>query len=254
MKIYNVGIIGTGQIAGSIDDDRKRKSVWSHAGAYKLCTRTKIVAACDIDHERLESFGKSWKVGRLYRDYRDMLKSEEIDIVSICAPTKTHYEILKNVAGCGIKAIFCEKPLAFSYKQCSQAVDICRKNNVLLAVNYFRRWDNLYLKIKEIIDSKQFGTIKTMVSYSNTALYMNASHMIDLMLMLGGRISKVYGKMDSSFVRKVHGLEDPGGIFHFTTESGMEELLYAAGDSQLKHQFEIDLQFTNGRIRSSCYG
>ena len=65
MKIYNVGIIGTGQIAGSIDDDRKRKSVWSHAGAYKLCTRTKIVAACDIDHERLESFGKSWKVGRL---------------------------------------------------------------------------------------------------------------------------------------------------------------------------------------------
>ena len=254
MNRYRVGIVGTGHIADSIDDDPKRKGIWSHASAYREFNRTKLTAACDIDRKALVMFGRKWGVKNLFTDYRKMLENEKIDILSICTPTKTHYEIVKNAIDYDIKAIFCEKPLAFSYRECKDIADRCRKRRIVFAVNYFRRWDNLYLKIKELIDDKRLGQLKTLAAYSNTALYMNTSHMIDLILMLCGRITAVSGRLDASYIREVHGLPDPGGIFHFTTEKGVEGILYGNGDSRLKHQFEIDLQFTQGRIRSSNYG
>ena len=43
-----------------------------------------------------------------------MLKNEKIDILSICTPTKTHYEIIKYALKfSNIKAIFLEKPSTF---------------------------------------------------------------------------------------------------------------------------------------------
>ena len=46
--MYRVGIIGVGQIAYSIDHDNSRKFIWSHAKAYELHKKTKLVTASDI--------------------------------------------------------------------------------------------------------------------------------------------------------------------------------------------------------------
>lgn len=243
---YNAAIIGAGQIAWKIDSDPLRQEIWSHYSAYQANKRINDISVCDIDVFRLEEFPYTCST---YDCHSNLLEYTQPDIVSICTPTQTHYPIIMDLLEYPIKAIFCEKPLAYTSTECREIIRSCKEKNVVLAVNYMRRWENLYLAIKDLIKSKKLLDIKSIICYTNTALYMNASHMIDLILMLCGDIQSVYGVLDTTYIREVHGMKDPGGIFHFTTDLNVEGLLYAYGDDKSKHQFELDLQFQNGRLK-----
>lgn len=247
MNIKPCAVIGFGQIGVTINDDFLRKEIWSHTHAYLNNNRTNLVAVCDSDSNKLVNISNQY---HKYTDFKKMIEIERPDIVSICTPTQTHYDIIKTLTTYPIKAIFCEKPLSYSSIDCEYAIDLCEENDIVLAVNYMRRWDNLYLEIKKIIETKELGNLKSIVCYSNTALYANASHMIDLIIMLCGDIKSIYGRFDTNYVREVHGIKDYGGIFHFSTHSDVEGVLYAYCNDKQKHQFEIDLQFDNGRLRS----
>jgi len=246
---YKSAIVGLGQVAWKMDKNHDRLGIWTHAEAYLRCSSTDLVAGFDPVKGERETFSDYYPITKTYSSLDKMMQKEEPDIVSICTPTATHLDVIKQLVEYPVKAIFCEKPLHFSSIHSESIIELCERKNIILAVNYMRRWENLYLKIKELIDSKELGVLKSVVGYTNTALYMNASHMIDLIIMLCGRIYKIYGgKIDDSYIRVVHGVQDYGGFFHFATINGVEGFLYAFCDDVKKHQFEIDLQFTNGRI------
>ena len=116
-SLYRAGIIGCGRIADTIEDELVRAPAWSllpysHAGAYQRCTRTQLVAAADLNRERLETFGHRRGVERLYNDFREMLDRERLDIVSICVPTRAHAAVALDVAQRPVKGIYLEKPIA----------------------------------------------------------------------------------------------------------------------------------------------
>lgn len=56
------GIVGCGRIGSEFDDDPKRKTVSTHAGAYSASSDIKLVAASDLDEERLRKCGKRWGI------------------------------------------------------------------------------------------------------------------------------------------------------------------------------------------------
>jgi len=250
--MYKSVIVGLGQAAWKMDK-HNRSGIWTHAEAYTHCNSTDLVAGFDTLKDERKAFFDYYCI-ETYPNLDKMMKKEKPDIVSICTPTVTHLDIIRQLVDYPIKAIFCEKPLHFSSVHSQSIVKLCEEKNIVLAVNYMRRWENLYLKIKELIDNKELGTLKSVVGYTNTALYMNASHMIDLIIMLCGDICKVSGDIDTSYVRVVHNAPDYGGFFHLTMFSGVEGFLYAFCDDVKKHQFELDLQFTNGRITVSMDG
>ena len=59
-----------------------------------------------------------------------------------------------NAARSGVKAIFCEKPIALNPKDARQMVSFCKKKNTPLIINHERRWDNYYQKA---LDSGAIG-------------------------------------------------------------------------------------------------
>jgi len=253
--MYKAVIIGLGKAGWELDKDLLRREVWSHYQAYDLCSDTKLTAGYDVNKIQCDKF-TSWSGIKTYDSLKEMLTTEEPEIVSICTPTSNH---LNDILACleypSIRAIFCEKPLTFSSRMAELITNLCHKNKVVLAVNYMRRWDNLYLKIKKIIDNGELGELKSVVGITNTSLYMSASHMIDLIIMLCGDMKILYGgRVDNFHVRMVHGSEDRGGFFHFNTINGVEGFLHAYCDSVNKHQFEISLNFSNGRIISTGDG
>jgi len=120
-----VGVIGCGFIGRDAPD--------SHVKAYFDCARTELVATCD------KILAMWTEAPTHYLDYPDMLKAENLDIVSVCTPVETHCQIVCDIAPY-VKAIYCEKPMATSLKECDKMIEVCDENNVILQINHQRRF------------------------------------------------------------------------------------------------------------------
>ena len=114
---YRIGVIGCG-----------RKGT-EHARAYVLNPRAEVVAAADSDPENLSLFGDRFGVPT-YSDFREMIRSEAMDIVSAVLPVSANYEVVMACAGLGVKAICTEKPLASKLSDADAMVDECRRRGV----------------------------------------------------------------------------------------------------------------------------
>ena len=55
-------IIGCGRIAGGYDQMVPTEWSATHAGAYRLCPETELVAVADSDPETLKDFQEKWHV------------------------------------------------------------------------------------------------------------------------------------------------------------------------------------------------
>ena len=122
----NGAIIGCGRIGSEFDSVPVNKAAFSHAGAYCLHPKSRLVSAADLDQTKLMSFSKKWGIVRVYKDYREMLRSEKIDILSICTPASTHWQILRDACEFSVKAVYCEKPISDNVKDAEKMVKLCR--------------------------------------------------------------------------------------------------------------------------------
>ena len=127
----------------------------THAAGYKLIDNAKVVAVVDSVKEKGTKIAKMFDA-KHYSDFDKMLHSEDFDILDICTPTKTHPWIVKKAAQAK-KNILCEKPLALSVEAADEMIEDVNKNGVAAMVGQVLRFWPEYVKIKEIVESKQYG-------------------------------------------------------------------------------------------------
>ena len=248
--MYKVGIIGLGQIAYHIDKDPNRKIIWSHIKAYQKIDSTDIISICDVNESLVYQIGQECGINSRYSNYNTMLEENNFDIVSICTPIQTHYEIVKKCVDTGVKAIFCEKTLSYTIKEAEEIERICRENNVVLAVNYILRWDSINLEIKNLIENNAIGKIYSMVGYGATALHTSTSHLIDLMVYFSNSKPEwVIGEKQKDFIRIAHGVKDCGGIGLIKFETGIMGFIKGTSSSPYKYMLELDILGEEGRIK-----
>ncbi len=205
MKIYKVGIIGCGRMGWLFDEDKLIKKPTTHIGAYFRHKKTKVIAVCDINKKRLNKISKKYNIQNSYLNYREMLKNKELDIISICTPTELHSKICIEAAKSGVKAIFCEKPIATSIKEAEDMIKACKKNNVKLIINHTRRWDVCFRAVNHVLDKKIIGKINLVNSFSTVGLLNGGTHLFDLLRQYFGDVDYISGLIipDKS--------TDPGG-------------------------------------------
>jgi predicted dehydrogenase len=247
--VYKSAIIGVGQIGYKIDFDPNRKFIWSHSKAYSCHKLINLVAISDSNDKYCQNFSTDFPDVKTYNSYLKMLDEHEIQIVSICAPTKFHFSIVNEISKYeSVKAIFIEKPVGNSYDDCLNIKRICEEKNIILASNYMRRWDSKYQYIKEIINNNQFGKMQTIVAYGATSMLTSASHLIDLMLFYGGDTSLVFGELQKDYVRKVNGIDDHGSVAFIKFKKGGFGFLKALSKNNNNFMFELDILFEDGRL------
>ena len=165
----------------------------SHTWAIGHVPEIEIVAACDLEPARVERFrenwGDRWPNARMYSDYREMLRSEELDIVTVTTPEHLHAEPTEAAAESGVRAIFCEKPLATSVADADRMIAACEANGVILSVDYTRRWSPAFHKIRDTIRSGAIGELSLMsASFGGVQawLFRSGSHLLDAMVFFTG--------------------------------------------------------------------
>jgi predicted dehydrogenase len=91
-----------------------------------------------------------------YKDFDTMVLKADADVIAICTPTFLHTEMVIKAAGAK-KDIFCEKPLALSVADAEKMITAVRDNKVNVMAGHVLRFWPVYVRVKEIIDSKEFG-------------------------------------------------------------------------------------------------
>ena len=190
---YRTALIGLSWIAtdpaGSASDPIVGTALpGSHASAMAAIPDIELVAGCDIVATAREGFLERWS-GRwpelsVYGDYREMLARERPDLVSVVTPDHLHTEPVLAAIEFGARAIFCEKPLATSLEEADQLVAAVSASQVVMCVDYTRRWMPEFVEARRIARSGAIGRLSQIVIHTGgprAMLYRNHTHVIDLL-------------------------------------------------------------------------
>ena len=260
--MYRTALIGCGRIGCLLENDSLRSKPCTHAGALAEVPEVDLVAACDIDEKRLRAFGKRLRVGRLYTDYRDLLRKENLDLLVVSSWTSTHAEVVVEAAERKVKGILCEKPLAGDTRDGLRMLKSCFSNGTRLVVNHERRFDQRYRIAKGLIESGAIGKPRTftgsVVSGRNVEeerrrasvgkeapLLHDGTHLFDIIIYLLGDVSAVSGTVEESLV--VDSRHERSAAY-VKVENGPEGWIECDSNRSYFH-FEIDVRGTKGRIR-----
>jgi UDP-N-acetylglucosamine 3-dehydrogenase len=145
MKKLKTAVIGTG--------------FWgkNHARVYKELAETELLAICDIDAERASNVAKQFGVTP-YTSAEKMLKSEDIEAVSVCTwSTSLAKEATKAVRNG--KHVLVEKPMAASTKQAEKLHETAQKMGVHLTVGFLMRFIPGLQRMKKAVEDKAIGEL-----------------------------------------------------------------------------------------------
>jgi predicted dehydrogenase len=247
-ETYRAGIVGCGRIADAIEDEMAASASWtllpySHAGAYERHPRVSLAAAADLNAERLAAFGARRGLRALYTDFEEMLRREDLDLVSVCVPTRLHTAVALAVAAHPVRGIFLEKPIAGSLRDADAVIAALRARGIRAAVNHTRTYDPTYGAIRERIARGDLGAITTVVAHGREGALFGGTHTYDLLrFLLGDEADWVFGDLvaGKSF--------DPGVKGEVGFAGGAHALV--SFEERAVAPFEIDVIGTEGRIRA----
>lgn len=195
---FRAGIIGCGRIGCAFDDDPRRGYVSTHAGAYVRTPGVELVALADVDGAKLDRYGEKFGVAARYTDYHEMLDRERLDIVSVCTWNNTHLDIVRAAVARGVKAVFCEKPIADSLSAADEIIRLCAGRNVMLMVDYPRRFDRFHREVATFLQKGGLGQVQQVTGYYTAGVANTGSHLFDLLRFYLGDPAWVQGRHSSS--------------------------------------------------------
>jgi UDP-N-acetylglucosamine 3-dehydrogenase len=81
---------------------------------------------------------------------------KEIDMLHVCTPNATHFEIGRKALEQGVNVLI-EKPMAEDVNHAFDLAELSMKKGLVLQVGHIFRFSNVVRKIKEMYENKEFG-------------------------------------------------------------------------------------------------
>lgn len=94
-----------------------------------------------------------------YTSLDECLLYEEIDAVHVCVHTDLHYELTKKALSQN-KHVLLEKPFCLNTVQAQELINLAEEKKRLLMVGHVVRFMPPYQKLKEWVDSEEFGKLQ----------------------------------------------------------------------------------------------
>ncbi len=113
--------------------------IWGELAHWRKLDNVEIVAGGDDEPHLLEELKQKHGVTRLYADYREMIDSEDLDIVQAAGGNSEGAEIVRASARKGLHVIS-EKPMAATLAQAEQMLQSARDAGILLVINWPTAW------------------------------------------------------------------------------------------------------------------
>jgi len=98
-----------------------------------------VTALCDVSATVLGGVGDQWGVARRDTDYRNLLRSPDVDAVLVTNPHAYHTEVVQAACAAG-KHVFVEKPMCLTLAEADAIIAAQARAGVTVQVGYMRRY------------------------------------------------------------------------------------------------------------------
>ncbi len=254
--VLRFGLVGCGGIG------QLRATALARAGLFRL------VALSDLDWGRATALA-SKHGGAADRDWRALVKREDIDAVVVSTPPSVHAEMCIEALKAG-KHVLCEKPLARTPDECRKVLKAAEESGRFLATGFNYRFYPSIQKAQALLNAGVIGELDHIRGYSGYsaadhshpwlhdadvmgggALRDNGIHLIDLTRYFLGEVDEIKGFASNS-VWGFKGCED-NGFALFRSPSGNVASLQASWTEWRGYRLLIEIYGTRGCIRAWCF-
>jgi len=198
MNTLKLALVGCGRIS-------KR-----HVEAVQAVNGIDIVVVCDSDENKAKAVAEQLSVPYV-TDYKQL---HDIDFVSVLTPSGMHPQHVIEIAETtNIPYIVCEKPISLTQREVYEMFDRVKKAGKTLLPVYQNRYNPLIVFLKDLIDTGKLGEIYQFVcnifwnrnddyfkidwhgtkAYDGGVFYTQASHYVDMIHYLFGKVKNAYG-------------------------------------------------------------
>lgn len=142
---YRAAIIGTGGIANA------------HADALKESAgRIELVAVADVDPEQAAAFARDHDVARTYADAAELLSAEELDLVHVCTPPRSHVPLAIAAMRAGV-TVLVEKPTALSLAELRELERVEAETGAAVLTVFQHRYGRAARRLAELAKDGSLG-------------------------------------------------------------------------------------------------
>jgi predicted dehydrogenase len=181
-------VIGAGAVGSGYDESRRGDAPLTHAGAYDCHPATRLVGAVDPEPLARERFTARWGVPA-HGDLDAALSAGVPAVVSLCTPAAGRVVLVEQLLDAGVRAIWCEKPMAAGTTEGTLIVAACAHANVALQVNFLRRFDPLHARVASRV--RKLGGVEQLDVRYGGPLRGYGTHGVDLFRWFAGEVAWV---------------------------------------------------------------
>ena len=154
----------------------------AHMAAMRACGAADLLAACDLDENRLHTVGARHGVSNLYRNMAEMIERERPQLVDIVTPPTIRTETVEAAVAAGARNILIEKPIALRPSESRRLAELSRRSGCFIAVNTQYQWMPHWRRFWRLIGEGRLGEVRTIRCSTRTNILEQGPHVIDLAL------------------------------------------------------------------------
>jgi len=244
--MIRIGIVGLGGIGNK------------HAECCTANRHTKVVAVCDILHERADAAAARWGAQAFYSVKEMLAGGVKLDACSMATAGEEnggdHYKPTMQLLGAGLPVLG-EKPISNRIPEAKRMVALARKKRIPYAIDLNHRFTPAALRAKQWVDKGRLGKlhIVNMTMWINNRressphFHMRAlhPHSIDVMRYFCGDVKKVQAFFCKGEGRKIWSNVQANMLF----ANGVVGHLTGSYDSGMGYGLEtLELVGSKGRV------
>ncbi len=137
----------------------------AHSNAYRqvsqffdLGVRPHLKTICGRDRAKVQAMAQRWGWETAVTDWRRIVDDPSIELVDICSPNNTHFEIALAALEAG-KVVACEKPLAMNAREAAQMAAAARRRHATTMVWFNYRRVPAIAFARRLIEQGRIGRI-----------------------------------------------------------------------------------------------
>jgi predicted dehydrogenase len=129
-----------------------------HIQGYLGVPDVEVAAICDSVFEKASDMAQKYNVSAVYTDYKEMIKREKLDLVSVVTPNFLHGEITEYALRHGVH-VHCEKPMSMNSEEARRIIATQQASGKKTMIGLNNRFTNEAVFLKQWIDAGKLGTI-----------------------------------------------------------------------------------------------